>query len=579
MDSQTQHGPEKGASHTTKRRKTLFHNPVFRKIMSLPIWGGRYSYIIVETDPGQELDCIDAFQTTASPETRLAMLGPILQPFNDKQFPPDLKKALDGLQQIYPPTVDDKKILAKLIRKKIEASVKYSGTSDEFNKELEGHQQVFEWARILKAVPTEVSELLADWNRLERNQVYNEVNRLEYLSPVTLQYFNANVNAILTQENRWQHGVLMGFVEAAFFWLWMLIMQLGVFIPDTISVFLGAVLAVFRSGPIRLQGEIMAIAILDFPWRDERLARFITFQRFIGVLPSAVFGISAIFHPDFHRTAFSGARNLVWKAVICIAWQMFMLNWKSLYDMYFYKRIRRTRLTKAQDDEVCEKYDKLKQCNEYAYAWFATYKHSNRFGAQLSYHKQDHSDAAITLKWAAGIEEHVIPNDDLGSKVFIVLAIVAIGCLICASTFPVDPYAGLIALAYYGPLILRSTVDAWDTSQSFEDLLRLFTTTAGPTFPSTIVLIVNVVYWGVTKKDLFVGFRNARFGITFAVLFVFSLYPKLWGEGFKSGGLWIQRRLMKKKAASDQEDKGLDASESFSSFQESSHRTSLGINP
>jgi hypothetical protein len=460
MDSETQYDSEKGASRSTKRRKTLFHNPIFRQITSWPIWGGRYSYIIVETDPGQELDCIDAFQTTASLETRIAVLGPILQPTKDKQFPPTLQHALDALKQIYPPTVDDKKNFANLTREKSEASSKYPGTIDEFHKELEGQQQVFEWTRILKVVPTEVSELLADWNRLERNQVYDDVNRLDYLSSVTLQYFNANVNVILRQENRWQHTVSMGFLEAAFFWLWILIMQLGVFIPDTISVFLGAVLAVFRSGPIRLQGEIMAIAILDFPWRDERLAHFIVFQRFIGVLPSAIFGISAIFHPDFHRTAFGGARNLVWKAAICIAWQMFMLNWKSLYDMSFSKRIKRTRLTKSQCIELGEKYNKLKQCNEYAYAWFATYKHSNRFGAQLSYHKQDHSDAAVALKWAAGIEEHVIPNDDLGGKVFIVLAIVAIGSLICASTFPVDPYAGLIALAYYGPLILRSAVDA-----------------------------------------------------------------------------------------------------------------------
>lgn len=536
-------GPVEDTPIFTNIPKSWFHKPAFRKLMSLPCWGGSYSYVTVETDPAQEVECIRAFQVTAAMEKRPAILGPVLGLPPGQPLPATLDDAVAALMQIYPPGVDDCKSLERFIRETNKAALKHGWTHDEVSKKIEGQQKLFEWMRILKAVPTEVNELLAAWNRLECDEIYDEVSELAYISPVTLQYLNIKVNAIKKQEERWQQGVQMSFGETLLFWLWGVIMQLVVIVPDTISVFLGAVLAVFRSGPIRLQSQIIAFGIWDFPWADERLARFITFQRYLGILPTALFGLCAIFDPNYRRTAFRGLGNLAAKASISISWQMFMHNWKNFFDLYFSRRIGRMRLAISEVAEVRSKHDRLKRCNAYAYAWFETYNHSNRFGAQVSYHKQDHQDAVSTLNWAAGIKEEVIVGDDLKSKSVIWAAFIVIGCLICVSTFPTDPYAGLIAIAYFGPLIARAGMDLWDPSQSFDDLLRLFTTTAGPTFPSTMLLVVNVIYWGVTKKALFVGFRNARFVISFSILFVLSLYPKLWGECFKSGISWIQSRF------------------------------------
>nr|AIM40181.1 C-like [Nicotiana tomentosiformis] len=208
----------------------------------------------------------------------------------------------------------------------------------------------------------------------------------------------------------------MSLGERFLFLFWAVIMQLVVVVPDTISALLGAVLAVLRSGPIRLQSQIIAVAIWDFPWADERLVRFITFQRYLGMFPTPLFGLCAVFDQNYRQTAFSGLWNLTSKAAISVSWQMLMHNWKHLLNLYFAKRIQRIRLTNSEVAEITRKYERLKCCKAYAYTWFETYKRNNRFGAQVSYHKQDHQDALNSLKWAAGIEEGSPSHDYFRSK-------------------------------------------------------------------------------------------------------------------------------------------------------------------
>lgn len=533
--------------------RSLFHRKLFQSIRRLPIWGGKYSYIVVETDVADEYKCICALQHVLAEDDNRA----ILQPYLKQEIPESLHETLDELKLRFGISSTGTDGTDKWAEKVKGSEKRFKGSEKTFEEELGFVQQTKEWVALLQSVPPEVKNVVAAWNRADRDHILGKIQTLDGLSKTSHHYLSCNIKAIHKQEHRWQHGVRMSFLEGFFFWLWALVMQLGVFAPDTISVFLEAVLAVFRSAPIRLQSQLMAIAIVDYPYRDERLAHFITFQRFIGLLPSALFGFSAILDHSFRRSAFQGVNNLAWKAAICLAWQMAVLNWKNVYDLYFHLHIKWTNhLTPSQVDEIRALSRNLKRCNAYHYAWLNTYRHSNRLGAQLSYYKQDHEDILRGLRWTARLDDFSLPSDDFSSKFLIWIAIIAIGALICASTFPVDPYAGLIALAYYAPLIIRAAVDTWDSSQSFDDALRFFTTTAGPTFPSTVLMLVNVAYWGATKKALFTGFCNAKFGITFGVLFVLSLFPKLWGEAFKNAGLWLQKHFSSSEKTPQRDDDG-----------------------
>ncbi|MBZ5763555.1 hypothetical protein LAV84_29165 [Rhizobium sp. VS19-DR104.2] len=495
--------------------------------------GGSYSYITVEADPGQELEVINGYSLAGDEPSRKSVLASVIGGAAD-EFPSNLKDAIDILTKTYPP---EKTVVRLVDRVDPEA-----GSSDLKVQETGQNRKVMdEWKSILNNMSPPQRAMLVAWNRVERDTVLDRITKLPYLPNVAATYLNANISCIKRQEMRWREGVQMGIWERIIFWIWMLVMQLGVIVPDTVSVFLGAVIAVFRSGPIRLQNQLMAIAILDFPWADERLARFIILQRFLGILPTILFGISALADSGFRRTAFKGVSNISWKAVICILWQVLMHNWKNLYDLYYSKRLRALRLSSLEKSEIVECQVSLSRSNALIYAEFEIYQLGNRFGAQTSYYKQDHEDVAKGLHWIAHTETKEAVQRNFAGKFSILIAVIAIGSMICTSAFPVDPYAGLVAIAYFGPLTIRTAVDVWGPSQSLEDLLRLFTITAGPTFPSTLLMVVNLIYWIITREALFVGFSNIKFAITFAVLVYLSLYPKLWGEGFLYVGLACQK--------------------------------------
>lgn len=152
--------------------KSWFQKLAFRKLMSLPCWGRRYSYIIVETDPAQKVECIRAFEAQATIERRWTVLK--LHP--GQRPPATIDDAVAALMQIYHRDVDDYGSLESSIRETNESALKDGWTRDELSKISEGQQKLIDWMHILKAAPTKINELLAAWNRLEHDQIYQEVN-------------------------------------------------------------------------------------------------------------------------------------------------------------------------------------------------------------------------------------------------------------------------------------------------------------------------------------------------------------------------------------------------------------------
>lgn len=162
-------------------------------------------------------------------------------------------------------------------------------------------------------------------------------------------------------------------------------------------------------------------------------------QRFLGSLVTIIFDIKVAFDPKYHAIAFRGIGQLWWKTLLAIFWKIVMQNWKNVLDI----------LSDDQIKEIKEKEERLQLCNAYTFAWFGTYKQGNRFRVQVGYHKQDQGDISTALSWATRFTHHNIPNEDFFSNISTWIASIFIGGLILTSTFPVNPYAGLLALAYY----------------------------------------------------------------------------------------------------------------------------------
>lgn len=89
------------------------------------------------------------------------------------------------------------------------------------------------------------------------------------------------------------------------FWLWLVIMQLAVVLPDIVSASLGAEVAVLRSGPITLQTQLMVLAIFDYPWADTRLAAHLACEVFLGGLPVLILAYSPLLCPNMREPHFT----------------------------------------------------------------------------------------------------------------------------------------------------------------------------------------------------------------------------------------------------------------------------------
>lgn len=208
-----------------------------------------------------------------------------------------------------------------------------------------------------------------------------------------------------------------------------------------------------------------------------------------------------------------------------------MQNRKNIQDLFNYACFKKKKIPVAQHPIFNLQYNKLKTFCTIIYSWFDTFHMSNRLRAQIGYHKQDHEDILKALRWVSDITDDERGNPR-GSKAGILVAILAMATLICLSTFPIDPYSGFIAMANMVPLAVRATVDMMDKSQSSHDLLRLFTATAGISFPSTLFMVPNMAYWLLKSKALFMDLSSVRFWLSFVLIFFMSLFPKLWGKLF-----------------------------------------------
>ncbi|EGG11381.1 uncharacterized protein MELLADRAFT_59537 [Melampsora larici-populina 98AG31] len=509
-----------------RSRGGLLNSPTCRRLMSLPIWGGRWSYFLVETDPGDELACIDAFQYDASRETRDLVLGRLL---------PTHQAVSDSLED-----------MLAILSVHVESfnTIK----SCESDLVVMEHQMedtmVSDWVRILNSVHSDAKAVLAAWNRQERDLIYEELMTMTELSPITRWYINQNIRAITKQEDRWRKGVTMNLSERLLFWFWNLFMLLGCIIPDTINFLVHALVAVMRSLPNRPQRLMMILSIVDFPFADERLARSCLVQHFIGLLISDIFGLKATFDENFRYTGFKNIKGLWWKGLLTVLWNLIAHNRKRLSDVFFKLSIKHQTVSSTTIETIALKFRRLRRCNSYSFSWFETYKQSHRFRMQISYHKQDQEDIVRALKWTGRFKYRVRSSEDLFGKFTIWIATIIIGCSICASTFPINAYAALTPLTYYSNIIVWMGLDVLNRSQSYLDVLRFFTINVGSMFPAITILIINLGWWIANRRALFT-YLNRPFWISFGVMFVASLYAKFYGEMFKSFGLWIRKMFIK----------------------------------
>ncbi|MQW25202.1 hypothetical protein [Sinorhizobium meliloti] len=370
--------------------------------------------------------------------------------------------------------------------------------------------------------------------REARDSILARLIGASFLNRSARSYFTAASSAIEIQENRWRSAATITKKEALVFWLFIFLMEVVVILPTVVSIKLGAEIAFLRSTPIVLQSQLIVLSIVDYPWGDARLAIYLARQCFVGIYPTLIFGICSIASDRIRQDLLHAGGSIAWKAAISIVWQMLMHNGKNLHDIYYRIRMHRSELTIFQKIELLALRDELTRHKTSIYEWLDTFVLSNRMGAQISYYKQDHEDITSGINWLLGRRSEQARRGE--GKVFILLAVVSIGAVICLSAFPVDTYAGLIALAYFAPLSIRIAVDVFDDSQSLNDVGRVFANTAGASFPSTVLMVVNLIYFFQTKRALFNGFSSLRIWISFCSLFATGLYPSIWGAMFMSIG-------------------------------------------
>lgn len=500
-----------------KLKSSWLHSLHVRKILPSPFLGGPYSYITEETDVGQEADCIRGHSVTPLPEDE-GMVSHHMQQIFCSTHQPAAHDHVDAFAlraAPEPAVIPDEDIADKSYRPF--ASSENSLTD------------------ILMRMPLSTRNAWATQARKERDDAFRVILELPSLPKEVKKYLRRSAQSIQTQEMRWQLKCHLPLSERGLFWLWLVIMQLAVVLPDIVSASLGAEVAVLRSGPITLQTQLMVLAIFDYPWADTRLAAHLACEVFLGGLPVLIFGLFAIAMPQHEGTTFHTAKDVAWKASLCILWQMLMQNRKNIRDLLKYSFLRVKRISTAQSSDFTSEYTRLRNSSTIIYSWLDTFEVSNRLRIQIGYHKQDHEDALRVLRWVGHIADDKDRNPR-GGKAGILVAILTMAGLICLSTFPTDAYSGLIAAANLVPLAARAAVDVMDNSQSSHDLLRLFTATAGVSFPSTLFVLGNSSYWLLTKKSFLAGFANIHFWIAFVLIFFLSLFPKLWGRLFMHVG-------------------------------------------
>jgi hypothetical protein len=513
-------------------KPSLLHHPLLQKIRTYPwLLGGAYSYLYVETDINGEHETISALRVQAGEQTKHAVLGPVLSRGQNKRFPATLQEAIAALAVKFPPRAADDERLGELRRNFANLINKKPKKKNELQIRLELEERILEWRRILGRLSKPVRELMGAWIREERDQIHHEISRLTCLSWSARKFHGSHVRAFRLQEDRWKYGVSMGKVETCFYYFWILLIALNTFYLDLISVYLLSVLATIRCGPLALLCSLVHFNNVDYQFSDERLLRSYLLVSGLGSVLAGFFGALKLIWPDYFKDAFSTKSALAWRAVLCCAWQMTMHNWKNFFDFGCSLVIRQNKIEEPEIAEVARLYGILRLTNAYLFAWLDTLEPNTRCGYQLSCYKRDHEDAANALKWAARIKERM-PNKDFWSKLFVLFEVSLLGGVVVASTILLDTYAALLLISSSVPYALRTLYDVWKHSQSFQDLQRLFTLTIGPTTPTTIAMLINVIYWGATGKQLFESYESLAFKWGFAILVVATLYNKLWCEGF-----------------------------------------------
>ncbi len=311
---------------------------------------------------------------------------------------------------------------------------------------------------------------------------------------------------------------------------WLVAGIVSSFYLEVISYMLGAVLAVLRGAPPRPLGLINVLSILDYQFSDERQLRSYLFTNGLGIFVAALFGALKLIWPATFTDAFATFSALAWKAALCCAWQMGMHNWKNLLDLGCSIVIRRCRLMPSDRETVRRLYEDLALSNAYLFAWLETYDHSSRGRHQLGYYKRDHEDAAKALQWAGTITVAYIRSDTFWSKLNILFAATLLSAIVAASTFPMDTYAGLLVLTYAIPACIRTAVDVFRPSQSFNDLEQLFILTVGQTTPTTLGLLINLIFYLATGKALFDSFESLSFRLMLPSLYIATLYVRVFSD-------------------------------------------------
>ncbi|NEK20668.1 hypothetical protein [Rhizobium leguminosarum] len=501
-------------------RRSLFHSPSFKKVLNLPVWGGSKSYISVETDPAQEFEFIKGFHT--DPQTFVAGV------------PRDVETSAEVRELVQHAPIQS---LDWPLGEAGQAEVTSDATTRQFEAEPSRgptRQQrpvtIFLRDGSSESANSDARDVAAARCREARDRILARLIATSFLIPSARSYFTAASFAIQKQEDRWRGAAAISKKETLVFWLFVLLMETIVILPTVVSIKLGAEIAFLRSTPIELQSQLIVLSIVDYPWGDARLAISLARQCFVGIYPTLIFGLCSVASDRIRQDLLQGVGSIAWKAAISIVWQMLMHNGKNLYNLYYHIRLRRSKLTTFEQNELAALRHELKRYTTAIYEWLDTFALSNRMGSQISYYKQDHEDITNGINWLLRERSEQARGGE--GKVFILLAVICIGSVICLSAFPVDPYAGLIALAYFAPLSVRIAVDVFDHSQGLSDVARVFANTAGPSFPSTVLMVINLIYFLHTKKALFDGFCSARLWIGFCLLFFAGLYPCIWGEVF-----------------------------------------------
>ncbi|ETS73997.1 hypothetical protein PFICI_13863 [Pestalotiopsis fici W106-1] len=519
-------------------RNTALHHKWLRDCL----WyiGGQYSYFYTETDPGDERDIIDATRVQADEPTKRCILGPALSLDHDQSLPQNLSEAIDALARVYPLNENDTKT-----REKLETKAFGKGWSAEA---LELREKRLEFQVILRDGPKDLGNLLAAWAKEERDDIYYNLEESTPLPSAARRYFSSSIKNTRAQEQNWKEGVSKSGLKGVRYYVWFLIGLPNVVALDIISFNIDSVLAALRGVPLRALTFINILSILDYQFSDERLIRSYLMTNGFGTLPAMAFGAMKAASPDRYGNALNTVTTFLWKATLCSVWQIAMHNPKNIRNFLYSILVKRQKIQGQRKQDLLTHQRALKQKNAYLFAWLDTWKPSSRCRQQLSLYKRDQEDAVNVLGWIVGEDD--TPNTDVADKLPIFLLAIILGAAVVGSTVPIDKFAGLLMVTFAVPFCLRVANDVLKGSQSYQDLEDLLARTTAPTTPSTIAYLVNVFYWLSTGNPLFPSFKSPAFICGFVIVFVTTLYVRLWIRAFSRFCQGIKRALQKLKPKS-----------------------------